>query len=105
MRLLVTQLQGQAWWDRHMHQALLSFAVPKADIAGQTRHTTLYTAPEAGILGQTRNNTYTAPGADMVGQTAVVHFSHTLPYKRSTWLKNAKAKGKKKPLIIVGHQL
>ena len=41
----------------------------------------------------------------MVGQTAVVHFSHTLPYKRSTWLKNAKAKGKKKPLIIVGHKL
>ena len=88
-----------------MHQTLLSFAVPKADIAGQTRHTTLYTAPEADILGQTRNNTYTAPGADMVGQTAVVHFSHTLPYKRSTWLKNAKAKGKKKPLIIVQHKL
>lgn len=77
-----------------MHKTVLSFTVPEADIAGQTRDIA-YTAPEADILGQTRNNTYTAPGADMVGQTAAVHFSHTLPYNRSTWLKNAKAKKKK----------
>ena len=35
--------------------------------------------------------TYTAPGADIVGQDAEVHLSLTLPYNKSTWLKKAKA--------------
>lgn len=88
---LKTQLQEHTWYDRHMHQTLLSF---KLQLQRQLdrQDTLLYTQ----LQRQTRNNTYTAPGADMVGQSAAVHFSHTLPYKRSTWLKNAKAKGKKK---------
>ena len=35
--------------------------------------------------------TYTAPGADIVGQDVEVHLSLTLPYNKSTWLKKAKA--------------
>ena len=35
--------------------------------------------------------TYTAPGADIVGQDAEVHLSLTLPYNKSTWLKKARA--------------
>ena len=35
--------------------------------------------------------TYTAPGADIVGQDVKVHLSLTLPYNKSTWLKKAKA--------------
>ena len=38
--------------------------------------------------------TYAAPGADMVGHDVTVHFSLTVPYSKSTWLKNAKAKNK-----------
>lgn len=34
--------------------------------------------------------TYAEPGADIIGQDATVHFSLTLPYNRSTWLKKAK---------------
>ena len=35
--------------------------------------------------------TYTAPGADIVGQDVEVHLSLTLPYNKTTWLKKAKA--------------
>ena len=45
--------------------------------------------------------TYAEPGADIVGQEATVHLSLTLPYNKSTWLKNAKAMWRKESSVFL----